>query len=193
MSQWAQPLESCLSLKPATAKCCSLKPVKIKGGFSALLYKLGLMSVTFSALTPPSSTVQTITAWASPHNSVYLCVKLTFKLHWWPLFVDQFARKCTFFTFHRDPVYPWQYIQLPGKCDIQTNGAGGLLTQDIANVLHYPTQDPVCPGWGIRSLSAGERSTAWQLHELLIVHSITYTSWNHKAMKWNIVVAGWFI
>lgn len=146
------------------------------------------MSVTFSDLAPPSSTVQTITAWASLHNSVYLCVKLTFKLHWWPLFVDQFGKKCTFFTFHRGPVYPWQYIQLPGKCDIQTNGAWGLLTQDIANVLHYP----VDPGWGIRSLSAGEWSTAW-LHKLLIVHSITYISWTHKAIKWNIVLVGGFI
>lgn len=120
------------------------------------------MSVTFSDLAPPSSTVQTITAWASPHNSVYLCVKLTFKLHWWPLFVDQFGKKCTFFTFHRGPVYPWQYIQLPGKCDIQTNGAWGLLTQDIANVLHYP----VDPGWGIRSLSAG------------VIHSLTAQAFN---------------
>lgn len=59
-----------------------------------------------------------------PCNSIYLHVKLTFRPHWRPLSVCQFARKYAAFTFHRDPVCPGQYILLPGKCDIQTNGAG---------------------------------------------------------------------
>lgn len=137
-------------------------------------HQLGFMFVTFlcrGATLHPA--VQTITAWLSPCNSVYLCVKLTFRLHWWPPFVDQFARKCIVFTLHRNPGYPWQYVQLPGKCDIQTNRAGVLLTLDFANVLHYPTQGPVCPGWEISSLSVGEWATTWQLHKLLIVHNIT--------------------
>lgn len=66
---------------------------------------------------------QTVTAWP-PYlscDSIYLRVALTFRLHWWSLSVDQLARKCAAFTFILDPVYPWQYLQLPRKYDIQTN------------------------------------------------------------------------
>lgn len=85
----------------------------------------GLMPVLCRGTTS-RPTVQTITARSSSlHcNSIYLRVKLTFRLHWWSLSVNQLARKCAAFTFHRDPMYPWQYIQLPGKCDIQTNRVG---------------------------------------------------------------------
>lgn len=86
-----------------------------------------LMPVTFLCHgTTSHPTEKIITAWSSslPWDCIYLCVKSTFRLHWWSRSVNQLARKCAASTFHRDPVYPWQYIQLPGKCDIQTNRAG---------------------------------------------------------------------
>lgn len=164
MSQWAQLFRSRLSLSYATAKCCSLllQPVKIKVGiFSITVTACSdhcvLMPVTFLCNgTTSHPTVQTITAWPSslPCNSIYLCVKLTFRLQWWPLSVNQFARKCAAFTFHRDLVYPWQYDQLPGKCDIQTNGAGDCWLRIL--LMFYISQHKPC------SVLAEEYAAAYQ-------------------------------
>lgn len=71
-------------------------------------------------------------------------------------------------------MYPWQYIQLPRKCDIQTNGAGDCWLRIL--LMFYISQHKP---WSVlaqgihSSLSAGEWYTAWQLHRLLIVQSIT--------------------